>query len=263
MASSVSQVSLCNRALLAISAKAQVSSISPSDGSAAADACATLFIPTFEQLGRSAWWNCLEKQATLSLLGAAAGTPEGGDSGTGITPPSPWLYMYQYPSDCLKARAIVPTFPGQNDGVPLTTINNAAPIYVRGMGQIPFKVAYATDAQNNPLTVVITNQSQAQLIYTVNQSNPVVWDTLFQAAFVASLGAFLVPALSAQLPFLQMQIGIAERFIADARAADGNEGSNSQDHQPDWITARSGGSGGWYGSWNGMGYNDMCWPSGG
>lgn len=263
MASSTNPVALVNRALLAIGGKYTVSSITPSDGSPQANAAAILFTPTFEQLGRTAWWNCLQKQIPLTLLAAAAGTPEN-PTNTAPFPPQPWLYQYAYPTDCLKARAIIPSFPAQGDGVPLTTINNAAPIWIRGMGQIPFKVAYATDAQNNPITVILTNQSQAQLAYNVNQQNPVIWDSQLEQAFVSSLAVFLVPALSMNAKLMETQIALADRLIGEARASDGNEGSNSQDHVPDWIRARSGGAAGSYdGSWGSGGYDNMCWPSAG
>lgn len=260
MASNVSVVSLCNRALAQIGGKSQISTLL--EQSAQANACNLLFTPTFEQLARSAWWNCLQKQANLSLLLAAANTPEN-PNGTPPLPPSPWIYQYALPDDCLKARAILPTFPAQSaGGPPLTTQSFAAPIQIRGMGQIPFKVAYATDKNKNPITIILTNQSQAQLLYTVDQTSPVVWDAQFQAAFVAALAAFLVPALSLHLPLMQANVVLAERIIAEARASDGNEGTNSQDHTPDWMRARSGGADGFYSGWNpGCGWESMSWPA--
>ena len=259
MTSSSSQTSLSQRALAAIGGKSTISSVFPSDGSAAGNACNLLYLPTYQQIARAAYWNCLSKQISLDLLGAASGTPEGGSSGTGLSVPVPYLYMYQLPIDCLKARAIVPTFPAQSSGSPYTTINNASPVWLRGRGQIPFHVAYATDANENPLSVILTDQSQAQLNYIVNQPIPAIWDSQFEAAFVAALAAFLVPALSMNMPLMQMQIGIAERLIAEARSGDANEGSNTQDNSPDWIRARSGGSGGWYGGWSGPTYESMAW----
>src|SRR4051812_47474771 len=132
-----SQIDICNRALLSIGARAQVSSISPSDGSTAADACAVLFTPTFEALGRTANWNCLRKQATLSLLAAAAGTPENPDGTVLGTPSQPWLYEYGYPSDCLRVRQLVPTWPSATGAsVPETTYNNETGAYLNFGGQI-------------------------------------------------------------------------------------------------------------------------------
>jgi hypothetical protein len=258
-----SALAIAQRALLQIGARNSVSSINPSDGSTEADACSILYTPTFEMLGRSARWACLRKQATLSLLAAAMGTPENPQGTTLPLPPTPWLYMYEYPSDCLAMRYIVPSLPSGVGGVPQTTYSNASPTWLPGGGQIPFAVAYNTDSSNNPIETVLTNQCQAQAVYTVNQPNPIIWDSLFQQAMVNSLAAFLVPALSLNLQLMQLAIGTADKIIAQARVADGNEGVTVLDHYPDWMRAR-GGEGGW-GFWSG-GFQyggaicDMAWP---
>lgn len=257
-------LSIANRSLLSIGARTQVSSISPSDGSAEANALSVLWTPTFESLARSARWNCLRKQQTLSLLQAAQGTPENPDGTTMDVPPTPWLYAYAYPDDCLDMQFIVPSWPIQTVGAtPPTTTNNASGPWLPSGGQIPFAVATNYNAPNNGTTlVVLTNQCQAQAVYTVNQPNPAAWDSLFQAAMVASLGAFLVPALSLSLPLMQMAIATAEKIIRTARTMDGNEGVTVLDHTPDWFLARSGGQGyAWGGVTNYGGYcYSMSWP---
>lgn len=259
-----SQVDISNRALLSIGARAQVSSIAPSDGSTAADACAVLFTPTFEALGRTAQWNCLRKQATLSLLAAAAGTPENPNGTTMPLPPTPWLYQYGYPSDCLKINSLIPSLPSAAPGnVPMTTFNNQAGTNLNFGGQILYQVAYATDSSNSPIITILTNQTQAQAAYTVNQPNPTIWDTQFQAAMVASLAAYLVPALSLNLALMKAAIETAKGIIMEARVADGNEGVTIMDHVPDWIRAR-GYNAGWipgYGNFL-YGFEDMNWPGG-
>lgn len=257
---------IANRALLSVGARAQISSLNPSDGSAEANAVSVLWTPTFEALGRAARWNCLRKQITLSLLQAAQGTPENPDGTTYAIPPTPWLYAYAYPSDCLDVRFIVPSLPAAvADSTPATTINNAAGTWLPNGGQIPFVVATTQDIFNNSTLVILTNQDQAQAVYTLNQSNPAIWDSLFQAAMVASLGAFLVPALSLSMPLMQLAIKTAEMAIVRARTADGNEGVTVMDHTPDWIQARAGGQG--FGSGYNLstwgGYTNVCWPDGG
>ena len=257
------QVAIVNRALLSIGARAQVSSISPSDGSTEGDAAAVLFTPTFESLGRSAPWNCLRKQSPLSMIKAAVGTPENVNGTTFPIPPTPWLYEYEVPSDSLQIRFIVPSLPSTGTGIPATTINNAAPIWFPADGQIPYVVAYDTDAENNPIEVILTNQDQAQAVYTVNQPNPQLWDSLFQEAMVSSLAAYFVPALSLHVNLMQAQIARAEAIITRARVRDGDEGVTVMDHLPDWIRARGTCGGRWW--WNNSsfqfaGYIDMCWP---
>ena len=260
MTASATTVSLSNRALLMVGARAQVSSLT--EGSQESDAISTLFVPTFEALARTANWNCLRQQAVLSLLAAAAGTPENQDGTTLPLPPSPWLYQYAVPSNSLEIRSILPSLTSSQTGqVPMTTVSNAAPTLIPGQRfEIPFAVAYATNSSDDPINVVLTNQTQAQAIYTVNQPNPVVWDSLFEAAFVASLAAYLVPALSLNLELMAMQIRTAESQIASARVRDGDEGTTVVDHVPDWIRARSSGTFVLGAGDGGMSYPGMLWP---
>lgn len=258
------QLSIANRSLLSIGARAQVSSISPSDGSEEGNAISVLWTPTFEQLGRSARWNCLTRQNTLALLQAAQGTPENPDGTTYPVPPVPWLYAYAYPADCLSMRFIVPSFPSNTgSSTPETTISNSAGTWLPYGDQIPYVVSTSLDPNNNPIMVILTNQDIAQASYTCNQSNPAIWDSQFQAAMVASLAAFLVPALSLNASLMQMSINTAEKIIMQARVADGNEGVTVMDHLPDWMIARAGGSGFGLGygfsSWGGV--CNVSWPS--
>ncbi len=258
-----SNLNLINRSLLAIGSQAQVSSLN--EGSAQANAAATLYTPTFEQLARSAPWNCLRKEATLTLIAAAEGTPENPDGETLPLPPVPWLYSYLQPSDCLQMRFIVPSLSASTGGVPIFSVNTGAATWLPNQGQIPYVVAYATDANDNPANVILTNQSQAIAVYTVNQPNPQFWDSLLQGAMVASLAAYFVPALSLHMPLMSMQIKLAEQMIQQARVRDGVEGVTSMDHYPDFMRARNGASG-WAnnygnGSYGAFSYPGMIWPS--
>lgn len=258
------QISIANRALLSVGARAQISSLNPSDGSNEGNTISVLWAPTFEELGRTAPWNCLTKQQTLTLLMAAKGTPENPLGTTLSIPPTPWLYAYAYPSECLLFRFVTPSLPVDASGsVPATTLSNSSGTWLFNSGQIPFAVSTTIDSNSNPLSIVLTNQSQAQAVYNVNNSNPAFWDSLFQAAMVASLGAFLVPALNLSLPLMKMSIENAERIIARARGQDGNEGVTVMDHLPDWMLARAGagafGLGYNMSSWGG--YVNVNWPS--
>lgn len=261
---SQSIISISNRSLLAVGARAQIGSLN--EGSTESNACSTLFLPTYEALARAAKWNCFRAQITLSLLAAATGTSENPNGTTLPLPPNPWLYQYLYPVQCLALRFLVPSSPATATGVPPTPVSLAAPIFIPGNGQIPFEVAYGTDPTGNPLNVILTNQQQAQAVYTIDQPDPSNWDSQFQAAMVSSLAAYLVPALSLDLSLMQMSIKNAESIIAQARATDANEATISQDSVPDWIRARAAGAGvGWYGY--GYGYNGaqfggfgMPWP---
>ncbi len=252
-------LSVVNQSLLAIGNQTQVSSLN--ENSPAANAAATLFTPRFEALARAAPWNCLRAQKSLTLFAAAQGTPENPQGTTLPLSPTPWLYSYYLPADCLQVRFIVPSLPSSSSGVPLFSVNTGAPTFVGSPGQIPFAVAYATDSSNNPLQVILTNQSQAIVVYTVNQPNPQLWDSLFEQAMVATLAAWFVPALSLHLPLMKMQIQIADGIVMQARVRDGDEGVTSMDHLPDFIRARSGASGFISGNrYPTCDYGPLTWP---
>lgn len=259
--SSQSIISVCNISLLSIGAQAQISNLQ--EGSTQSDACNTYFQFVFEMLARAAYWNCLRQQKTLSLLAAAAGTPENPNGTTLPLPPTPWLYSYAIPSDSLQARYIVPMIPNASgSNTPLTTASVTAGAWLPTQ-QVPFRVAYSADANNNPIPIILTNQSQAQLVYTVNQNNPRIWDSSFTAAMVASLAAWLVPALSLNMPLMKAQAAIATELVMSARVRDGDEGTTSQDNIPDWIKARNAGGGyGWGGGYSATNYGALSWPAG-
>lgn len=174
----------------------------------------------------------------MSLIAAAPGTPENPQGTTTPYPPTPWRYSYLVPSDSLFVRQLLPPASIlQSGGVPIfPVVNNPTGYGINAQ----YEVAYGTDSFGNPAEIILTNLSQAQGIYTVNQPNPQFWDSLFQQAFVASLAAYLVPALSLDKSLMQMQIAIAERLIAQARAMDANEGVITQEREASWIAARGG-----------------------
>lgn len=256
-----SQVTCVNLALLSIGGRASVSSISPSDGSTQADAAATLYSFVFQQLARTARWGCLNKQLALTLVQAAQGTPEN-PTGTSLPlPQETWLYGYEYPSDCLFVRQILAPILTSGSTINQTSLANSVTPWVGQDYQIPYATGIAYDSMGNPFEVILTNQENAVANYTVDQENPAEWDSLFTSAFVASLAAYLVPALNLHLPLMQTQIKLAESLIATARAMDSNEQPLVQDVVPSWIQARMGATGVLYGGVGYAGYGYMTWPA--
>lgn len=263
-------LSICQRALLAAGAREEISSIN--EDSTAANSCALLFEPTFQQLARTAHWNCLAKQAPLSLIKAAIGTPEN-QNGTLPVPPPPWLYAYAYPADSLQERWIVPSLtPTQTTGVNPIPISPNLPYcgaVVSGNGRIPYQVRYDdANPTGSPLKMIVCNQSGAQAVYTVDQPNPAIWDSLFQQGMVATLAVFLIANLNMNIQLMQMNMGMAKDIIAQARASDGNEGTTSVNRNASWMTARMrggpacGGYGGYYNNFLGnSSYCDINWPN--
>jgi len=231
-------VTLANQALLSVGARAYISSLT--EGSDESNACSALIPLAYQELARKAWWNFLRQEVSLTLLKAAPGTPENPNGTLVPYPAVPWLYSYALPSDSLKIRCVIPNIYANitpSTGTISTGLMNA-PLRLPSDGEIPFAVAYDVDSSKNPIQIILTNLSQANCIYTVNQPNPIVWDVGFQAAFVALLASYLVPALSLNLQLADMKFKEAMAIVAEARVEDGNEGYSSQDHIPDWLIAR-------------------------
>lgn len=260
----VSPIDISNRALAQCGSRSQIANFN--EGSVEAINCNLLYQPTFEQLGRAAHWGCLRAQTSLTLLKAAQGTPQNQNGTVLPLPPQPWLYEYALPTDCLFVRYVQPTFIQPAGSVPIFPTPSSLAPYVWQRGAIPFVVSTDLDSTGNRIKVILTNLSTAQVIYTVNEPNPDFWESQFQAAYVASLAAFLIPPLNLNMGLLSMQTKIADAIIAEARSADGNEGVISQNREADWILAR--GCGQWldgtgYGAGYGAGgceYINMSWP---
>ena len=252
MASTVtSPVQLCNLALLQVAARAKVTSISPSDGTPAGDICTQLYQPTIDAFARSAHWNCLRFQSgsigstrppPLQLLKAAPGTPEAIANPALAAPPQPWLYEYALPPDCLKARFLVPQLTPSASSPPLTSAGGLMLPRGGGAGAIPFTVAVDLDANGNEVQVLLTDLCKAQLVYTRRLTNIGLWDSQFTMGAKAALAVWLAPGLNGSVALATAAMGIAKAMLDAARISDGNEGPQVQDHVPDWIAVRAGGS---------------------
>jgi hypothetical protein len=226
-----SEVDIVNRALITIGAQSTVSSIRPSDGSPEASVAAILFDPTRDSLLRAATWNFARKQTFLAQLKSA--------SDTNPTIPQPWQYEYGYPSDCIKCRYILNAVAqSQTSSVPLMSAVGNVGVSVDYGHPVKFEIATDTDASGNPTRVILTNQYQAQLVYTARITNPDIWDAEFQEAMVMSLSAKLVPALSLDMALYKACMQAAQMIIDQARIDDGTELVSNADHTPDWMSAR-------------------------
>ena len=232
-----SPVTITNLALDACAVRAQVTSINPSDGSQAGDVASRHYQPRFDALARSAHWQCLRRQTTLTLLKSAQGTPTN-PTGSLPQPPQPWLYEYALPADYLKAR-FIPAIVQQNVGtVPLmSNISLSPPPFIDRVA-VPFVICIDTDSDGNQIKVMLTNWENAQLVYTARITNPDLWDSQFSMAFVSTLASFMQTPLNANAQLLGQNVSIARSMIDAARISDGNEGPSTVDHVPDWIAAR-------------------------
>lgn len=241
------------------------------DGTREASICLRKYRPCLATLLRTAHWSFARKQQPLQLLADATGaTP--GVSKNAITP---WIYEYSYPNDCVRAiyvpwQASLLTIgapPGNlqppNSGLPLTSGQSTfTPGYFR-----PARFLLSRDVNFPPTpgqnwedvqglspmgqTVVLTNVSNASLIYTSLVLTPSEWDSAFREAFVAYYSAEIALPLSKDKKFGRQiridQMAIAERKVSEARAQSANETTNINSSFPDWINVRNRGRSSGYG----------------
>lgn len=250
------------------------------EGSRAAQVCLRAYRQCLMQLLRAVHWDFARKQAPLVLLADATGnTPN-----VGTLVPSNFLYEYQYPIDCMKAR-FVPWNHHQNPGAPAGNISIPTNVPLMtglgqqnavGMRQRPARYLIATDFNYPPpqgqitwevqgvspqgRTVVLTNVKHASLVYTALMLYPSVWDSLFRAAFVAYLASEVALPLAKDkklgLTLRANLVNDVKAKLTQARLTDGNEGWYSSDIPVDWMEARNAGGGRRWGAAGGFGLGD-------
>lgn len=246
------------------------------DGTPVSEAARRHYGQTLRQLLRSAHWSFARKQAALLLLGDASGqTP---DAGTIVEPP--WQYAYAWPNDGVQAIwmpwqmpaapvAPIPQMTGLATTVtaitsrPARFLISSSEQYPIAAGQLDWSLMpdlSGIEGQGlRARRVVLTNVSNATLVYTKLALEIEEWDSLFREAFVSALAARLAITVveDKKLAFTlrQQQIALAKDTLAAARAATANDAGfpKNVDHVPDWFMARRGGAGGWWPGWDAAG----------
>jgi hypothetical protein len=236
---SVSEVSICNRALASIGTRSSIASLT--ENSAEARQCNLIYANTRDEVLNMAFWNFARKTALLALLKSAPGTPTNSGSSANqwspLFPSPPWLYEYAYPSDALQIRQIVQQMQNYYVGTPFTSNGTGFYPYNVGPGS-PFVVGTDTDTEGNQQNVILTNEYQAIAIYTMQIVNPALFGPQFTEALVQALAAKLAIALTGQVTLANAKFVQANAVITQARASDGNEGLTVINNMPDWITIR-------------------------
>ncbi len=131
-------------------------------------------------------------------------------------PPLPWLYEYDYPSDCIKAREIQKLSDAEDE--------------------IPFRLDLDDDGTGK---VIHTDREDAKLRYTKR----LVSCTLFSPKAIKALGLELasriVIPLTGNLELKQTIDNLYEVALSNAEASNFNENVNRKPQDPETITSRS------------------------
>jgi len=149
------------------------------------------------------WWNFAKKRVTLADLG---------------TPPTTWLYRYDYPSDCLNFREI------QRDTKEETPI--------------PFDVE---DDGTGAGICVVTDRYQAVGVYTSDITNVALFTPGFVHALSWFLASELAMAITGDMKIQQSCLRVYTTSYGAAKAVNSNESSSPEELLSSWDRAREAG----------------------
>ncbi|TDY26301.1 hypothetical protein B0G81_6811 [Paraburkholderia sp. BL6665CI2N2] len=213
---STNQVQICNLALAAVGTRSTIASLD--EGSGESNQCSLHYDVALEAALRGVHWNFARKQVQLALIA---------DATQGQAVPQPWTYEYALPANCLLARFVLPQM-----------AITGAPFPVAQQRPVPFIIGSDEDSDGNDITVLLTNEPLAQLVYTARITNPAIYDPSFVDAFVPVLGSKLAIPLTGDKGTRQTLIQLAQALLNGAQVSNGNEGLTVIDHQPDWMRVR-------------------------
>lgn len=148
------------------------------EGSKPAKIALDVYAQTRDELLRSFPWGFAERNVALTLLKTA---PAGGylTPWTSVYPILPFIFEYNYPSDCLDIRSL-----------------RKSPIFIPEFDPKPVVFRVANDSSYTPpQKVILCNISGAVLVYTAQITDVTAWEPLFIEALTASLARRMAPGL--------------------------------------------------------------------
>lgn len=194
----VSDVDIANLALSHLGDDATVSELDPPEGSDQAEHCATFYpIARDELLERHNWKFCTRR---------IAGSPVDVPAGCG------WAYAYAKPNDALQVIGVLPPNVSDDYNVSLGSLGYTAYDQIAAgsiydeldifNANVPQNFAIETDDNGNE--IILCNQYQAYIRYTIRVTDPTKFSPLFVTALSRLLAAYLAG------PVLKGEAGRAE-----------------------------------------------------
>ena len=169
------------------------------ENSTEARAASIWYAATRDALLRVHDWNFARHRVTLGELGGA---------------PAGWTYRYALPSDCLRLLRIVSA---------------------RG-DRRPARFEVVSDGA---LRSVLSDEPEAEAIYTMRVVDPTLYDAAFSAALVDQLAAHIAYPVTQKTEVAVRLAQMARATLADAMVANAGEAMSPTDRLPDWIEGRS------------------------
>ena len=130
-----------------------------------------------------------------------------------------WTYAYQLPSDCVRPRNIV---------------RNAPKISYR---PIPFEESLSEMNTEETERVLLTDEPNATLTYTFEQTNPVTYTPSFADALILKLATYLGGSIGSSRRIQELE-ELYMRALSMAKTDEANTGPSHEDSDAPWVAAR-------------------------
>lgn len=182
-----SQVDICNIALGMIGVNSSIQSLD--EGSAESKACKNQYDAALDQILRTYPWPFAKTRLSLALVG------------TDVV--SGWTYAYAYPADCIKLLGLV------NLATRTPDITQAVQHEISNYGGAK---------------VILTDEAEAEAIYTMRVTNPGLYDSQFVEAFANLLASKITVVFGK----FEMQNSLLQAFYATAAEAFASAMNESQ-----------------------------------
>lgn len=195
-----SEVQIAKMALAHIGDRYDISDLA--EASVEAEQVSLVFDDARDMVLRRHPWGFAKK---YSIVSALAGTV-----------PGKWDYMYTYPVDCLLFRHI---YNSLGDDQP----------------PIPYEVA----VNGTGAKVILTDQVDAELVYTFAVTDPGTFDAEFTMALSYEIAAMIAMPLIGDLDIAKSLRQLSMDVMTMAEVDDSNEAIDEDDREAPYITARA------------------------
>jgi len=181
------EVSICNLALGHIGNRAQITAITPPDGSQEARICSIFYPIARDSLLEKRDWGFARSRSVLADLGS---------------PPAEWLYRYAMPSNLIRPLYLHPN-------------GEAKPT---AQGGYPFIIEDGGDAG----TVILSNVASAELVFTTRIANVNRFSPSFREALSYWLGSYIAGPLTKDVGLADKLSAKALAYLGEASQTNAN-----------------------------------------
>ena len=131
-------------------------------------------------------------------------------------PAGVWGYRYQYPADCLRARYLV---------------NPSGP----DADLVPFEVETSPDGAT---LSILTDLTEATLIYTFPQANVLLFSSLFVSALSHLLAYYVAFSITTKKAIKDQELLNFSNTVRVAAAGGANESASKPPREAPWVSGR-------------------------